>query len=228
MNRDEALHIISDEVLFKKLLEINSGRLEKTETYATSLDLLSETEVDQLAGTYFDTHRYRSCNFLFFKNSYDYFLLLDPSVLEKLQFFLGSCILSCRLHRTISTADLKVYQDAMGQDLFSFSYFYAVFAAYADELQITEKIKSLDITSDNIEELIRKCGDVALYRMIQKFSSERIRVLFLKKITLTDFYELSTYFGISPVKSSYGAVRLYRLAGIFLHNIGIDVAVMQK
>lgn len=224
MNRDDALHIVSDEDLFSKLIEINSGRFAESESYASCSEFLNETGMSQLTGTYLYTHRYRLDSFLFFKNSYDYFMLLEPSVLRKLHFFLGACIISCRLLRTVSTSELRIYQTAMGQDLFSFSYFYAVFAAYADELRLTDKLRSFDVSSDNVDELIGKCGDLAFYRMTQKFSSERLRILFMKKITLSDFHDLCNFFGLPAVRSSDGAVRLFRLAGIYLHNIGINLS----
>lgn len=223
MNREEALQIVSNEDLFGRLVEINVSRYKETDSYASCLGFLSETDSLQLADTYIGRHRYRSSYFLFFKNDYDHILQLEPSVLNSLHFFLGCCILSCRLVKVVSTAELNIYRQAMGNDIFSFAYFYAMFSPYADDLELGRKLKSEDVTSDNIEEIICKCGDVAFYRMMEKFSSQRLKELLTEKITMSDYYDLSRYFGFSPVKTSEGTLRIFRLTSIFLNNIGIEI-----
>ncbi|MBQ8708666.1 MAG: hypothetical protein IJ523_11320 [Succinivibrionaceae bacterium] len=222
MDRTEALRLVEDRKRLCDLVRLNAARSDLSEEFRRCVALFPSLAEPEFSSTFLLLNRLRPDGFISLKSEQERLLLVEPAVVFDLIFFLGACIVGARVRHVTSQTELSACRRIMGYDIFSFVYFYAVYALYAEDLGIQETVKSCAADENSIRDMLLKAGCLAVHEIARGFSSEQIRQAFFKRVEIDDYDSLCSYFRISPVRPVVSTGRLYHLAVIFLHSRGID------
>ncbi len=223
MDRTTALELIRNEAQLKKLIEINCFRYEVSRTYSKCCDLCSELSDPVFQQTQLFKHRFKQSDFVCFQSDYDMLIMLEPVIIRELLFFLGSCVISQKLKNETSADVISLYRRTFGEGLFSFIYFYAIYAPYAKDMKLDSIIDEFTIDQKNINKVIEMAGTYVLHKISLNFSSDVVRKVFIQRSGMRDFFDVARFFGMSSVNVGCQIRRVFSLVKLFLKNKGLAI-----
>lgn len=222
MDRKEALEIAADPQLLARLADLNAQCLKESDLFLRCAKICPGIRAPAFSSVNLALKRFRPRGFVCIHGAGDTLVLQDGDTLCQLRSFLGACVLSFRIARTVHTSDFFFFRSYLGESLFTYVCYCASYAPYARDLGIRERLDDVGLSESSLPDLLALCGGFALCCLASRMSREAGELM-LRKAGLDDTGPIREFFGREPELPAGGEARLMRLVHRFLRNRGCDL-----